>query len=138
MATTVENLGRRPVVIELDHQTFRKSAYGYRKHDVRTTELNAKVGTYVKRKHDKFLPGTLTLLGGEKKSGLPDDIIRVPDVQAHRRNGRIRITAEEEQPAKESSPQPEAKASSSAGGTSRRRRSSGGSGAGSSDNESKE
>lgn len=123
MATTLVNMQKRRQLFELKHTTFYRPRWGYRVTLMSVSEHNPKTGEVARREIKKKLPGTLTLLGGARLEGLPDEIAAVPAIRDAVRAGRVRLERSEAKapaaPAPEAS-QPKAETRS------RRRRNSGG------------
>jgi len=91
MTVTLINKSARRQLLELRHPTFYRAVWGYHVQTVRTSELNPKTGNRRTLETKKKSPGTLTLLGGQRIVGLPDDIMLCPDVEKKRRAGLILI-----------------------------------------------
>lgn len=80
---------RRPVLVQLDHQTFRRSVYGFRRQTVHQS-VTTKEGTSSFAEQSRAIDGVLTLAWRESKA-MHDDIAQCPSVQALVRAKRISI-----------------------------------------------
>lgn len=80
---------RRPVMITLDHNTFRRSVYGYRRQTVHvgTTTRDGKPATV---EQSRSIDGVLTL-GWKESKVIHDDIDLCPSVQALVRDKRVSV-----------------------------------------------
>lgn len=94
MATTLINLEKRRQVFHLDHPAFYLGVFGFHRQIVRTVELNPRNGKKMVRETRKAMPGTLTLLAGEEREGLPDAIASCADVERARKAGKIKLVRE--------------------------------------------
>lgn len=85
---------RRPVMITLDHNTFRRSVYGYRRQTVHvgTTTQDGRPATV---EQSRSIDGVLTLAWKESKV-IHDDIELCPSVQALVRDKRVSVVPVED------------------------------------------
>lgn len=98
MATTIVNVSKRRRLISLDHPAFYRKRWGFRRQLVRTYEHNPRTGAKGVREIRKPIAGVITLLAGEKRVDLPDEIAAVPAVKRLKAQGDIlvRLTTDEE------------------------------------------
>ena len=76
MATTLINKQKRKRTFILDHPSFASQGRAMNMTMTQTTRDGRKLPKRVK----KWVPGSMTLLAGEKRHGLPDQIIKVPQI----------------------------------------------------------
>lgn len=80
---------RRPVLVQLDHQTFRRSVYGFRRQAVMVNVVT-KDGQSSVREESRAIDGVLTL-GWKESKEMHADIAACPSVQELVRAGRVRL-----------------------------------------------
>jgi hypothetical protein len=91
MTYTMVNRTRRRLIIRLDHPAFQRRKFGFQRRVIRTIDLNPRTGERGVKEHRKALNGSLTLLKGERITGLPREIAAIPQVRKLRKKGDIEL-----------------------------------------------
>ena len=99
MAVTLENCLRQMQVFNLVHDPYcRGRECSCSEVTVVVTDENPRTGERAPRRVPRKVPTALTLLAREVKKGLPDVVLRVPDVRAAIERGALRVVAQEAEP----------------------------------------
>jgi len=89
---TLENRLRQMQVITLVHDAYcRERACACTEAIVVVIDDNPRTGERAARRVRRRVPAALTLLAREVRDGLPDTVLRVPDVQAAVGRGTLRV-----------------------------------------------
>jgi len=92
MPVTLENRLRQMQLFNLDHEAYcRDGACSCAEVTVVVAAENPRTGERAPRVVSKRVPAVLTLLARERRSGLPDAVLRVPAVRAALASGRLRV-----------------------------------------------
>lgn len=99
MPVTLENRLRQMQVFNLVHEAFclgRECSCS----DVTVvvTDENPRTGERAPRRVPRKVPTALTLLAREVRKGLPDAVLRVPDIRAAIERGILRVVAQDAEP----------------------------------------
>ena len=105
---TLTNTSRRMKVYNLDHPFFRTSKWGARRMAVTVVEQHRDGNRYPKVLK-RSLPGSITLLAGESRKGLPDQIKAVPAIRKDLKSGVLVSKKVEESPPPKPESKPKAK-----------------------------
>jgi hypothetical protein len=89
MVTLINKSGRLRTY-QLTTSFFSSRKWGARRLEVRTIEHHRDGNRYA-RISRKSVPGALTLVAGESREGLPDQILAVPDVKAAVAAGELEV-----------------------------------------------
>lgn len=100
MPVTLESRIRQMQVFNLDHEAYCAGAECACS-DITTqvVEENPRTGERAPRQVTKRAPGSLTLLARERRDGLRDSILAVPEVRAALERGLVRIVEQTPAPA---------------------------------------
>ena len=99
MAVTLENRLRQMQVFNLVHDPYcRGRECSCSEVTVVVTDENPRTGERAPRRVPRKVPTALTLLAREVRTGLPDVVLRVPDVRAALERGVLRVVAQEADP----------------------------------------
>lgn len=111
MPVTLENRIRRMQVFNLEHGTFCAGGECACS-DITTVvvEHNPRTGERAPRRLTKKAPASLTLLALERREGLRDSIVAVPEVRAAIARGLVRVVQQTPVPAPDLVPAPAAAA----------------------------
>jgi hypothetical protein len=92
MAVTIENRLRQMQVFNLIHDVYcRGRECACSEVTVVVTDENPRTGERAPRRVAKKVPSALTLLAREERDGLPDAVLRVPEVRAAIDRGVLRV-----------------------------------------------
>lgn len=95
MAVTLDNRLRRMQVFNLVHDAYcRGGTCACSAITTVVVDENPRTGDRVPRRVQKKVPTALTLLAGEVRPGLPDGVLRVPDVRVALEKGDLRVVAQ--------------------------------------------
>lgn len=99
MAVTLENRLHQMQVFNLVHDAYcRGRVCACSKVTVVVTDENPRTGERALRRVPKKVPGALTLLAREVRSGLPASVLAVPDVRAAIVRGALKVVAQKAEP----------------------------------------
>src|SRR2546427_6825593 len=92
MPVTLESRVRQMLVMNLPHESFcRDRACACSEITAVVVDENPRTGERAPRRVLKRAPSSLTLLSREVRRGLPEAVLRAPDVQAAVARGQVRI-----------------------------------------------
>lgn len=97
MVTLINKSGKIKVY-NLDHDSFRQKQWGARRMTLTVIEQHRDGGRYP-RQLRRNLAGSLTLLAGERREGLPPQIQAVPEIRKAIRKGVLECVKEKPQEA---------------------------------------
>jgi hypothetical protein len=107
VAVTLENRLRQMQVFNLVHDPYcRGRECSCSEVTVVVTDENPRTGERAPRRVPRKVPTALTLLAREVRKGLPDVVLRVPDVRAAIDRGALRVVAQEADPLPAPAPAP--------------------------------
>ncbi len=90
---TLINTSGKIKVYNLDHPFFRTKKWGARRMNVQVIEEH-KDGRRMPKTLKRSFPGVITLLAGESREGLPDQVQAVPAIRKDIRDKRIKVVKE--------------------------------------------
>jgi hypothetical protein len=92
MPVTLQNRRRQMQVFNLDHRSYcEPSGCGCVELVVTLVREHPRTGAQLPRRIEKKAPGSLTLLALETRRGLPEAILKVPEVKAAIDAGTVRV-----------------------------------------------
>jgi hypothetical protein len=106
MPVTIESRVRRMQVFNLPHHLYCKDGCACSDTTVVVFAENPRTGERVRRHASRKMPGSLTLLARERRSGLPLALLEVPEVKAAIARRSVRVI--EQSPDKPATPAPAA------------------------------
>lgn len=102
MAVTLESRLRQMQVFNLNHEAYCASATcACSQVTTVVVDENPRTGERAPRRITRRAPGSLTLLARERRDGLPNSVLTVPEVQAAIAKGHLRVVAQTADPVKE-------------------------------------
>ena len=99
MPITLESRVRRMQVFNLPHESFCRDRCACSQTTVVVTAENPRTGERARKHVPKTVPGSMTLLAGERRDGLPTALLEVPDVKTAIAHGHVRLVAQTPDPA---------------------------------------
>lgn len=95
MTIGLRNRTKRPIVINFDPAVY-KGADSHERHLVKTHHHNPKTGVITNHAREKNLPSSLTLIGGEERTGLHASLAHQDDVKRYIEARELVLTTDEE------------------------------------------
>ncbi len=100
MPVTLESRMQQILVMNLPHDSFcRGSACACSEITAVVVDENPRTGDRAPRRVVKRAPSSLTLLSREVRRGVPEAVLRAPDVQAAVARGHVRVVEQTPDPA---------------------------------------
>ncbi len=95
MAVTLENRLRQMQVFNLNHEVYcTGAACACSQVTTVVVDENPRTGERAPRRVTRRAPGSLTLLARERRDGLANSILEVPEVRAAIARGHLRVVAQ--------------------------------------------
>ncbi|HET9621809.1 MAG TPA: hypothetical protein VFP84_10600 [Kofleriaceae bacterium] len=98
MAVVLESRLRRMQVFNLPHESFCRAQCACTKLALTVIAENPRTGERAPKHLTKRIPGSLTLLALERKGGLANAVLEVPELEAAVRAGHVRVLEQTAEP----------------------------------------